>query len=116
MIGERVTVRIESLPFQRRFKRAGEGKNGEDSPCVEGKEVPVSLVFTREVGRKSGRSHVLQYPVESTSPSCSKIRHLRWPNTNDSGSFTLLFLLHGIKLLTQFGFSVSQKVRFTVSE
>jgi hypothetical protein len=56
-------VRVESLPFQRRFKQAGEGKTGEDSPCVEGKEVPVSLVFTREVGRKSGRSHVLQYPV-----------------------------------------------------
>jgi hypothetical protein len=56
-------VRVECLPFERRFKRAKEWKTGEDSPCIEGKEVPVSLVFTREVGRKIGRPRVLQYPV-----------------------------------------------------
>jgi hypothetical protein len=65
-------------------------------------------------GRLVGRSGGLAFcnirlldASKSTSPSRPRIRQLRRPNTSDSGSFTLLFLSRGVKLLTQFGFSVS---------
>ena len=85
-IGERVTVVVERPPFERRFKRAEEGKTGENSPCVEGKEVPVSLHLrgglVGRVGNLAFCNIRLLDASKSTSPSHSRIRQQRWPGSH----------------------------------
>jgi hypothetical protein len=85
----------ESLALERRLKRVEEGMTGEDPRSVEDDELPVSVVFTRDIGRKSGSPRVRDIRVleapKSMNPSRSRIRQPRRPNTSDSGMFLLFF-------------------------